>query len=271
MLPARTRELLLRMALDGTGDMRILADGVGANADFRDLAPAEQARLAFVDQATHRLTFRHPLMRSAVVDLSHAEERRRAHRVLADVWADQPDRRAWHLAEATVEPDASVAAELEAAAARILARGDVVGCVNALTRASELSPQSDARQRRLAAAAYIGADVAGDLSTASHMLAVLRRGSPEVEESLQAAIAACAYLLHGDGDVATAHRLLVGALEAREGTLDARDPVLAEALYCLLLVCMYGGEEHLWPPFEAAMARSDRIPVTLHLMSTGLR
>ena len=127
-----------------------------------------------------------------------------------------------------------MAAELEAAAARILARGDVVGCVNALTRASELSPQSDARQRRLAAAAYIGADVAGDLSTASHMLAVLRRGSPE-DEDLQAAIAACAYLLHGDGDVATAHRLLVGALEAREGTLDARDPVLAEALYCLLL------------------------------------
>ena len=173
-------------------------------------------------------------MRSAVVDLSQAEERRTAHRVLADVWADQPDRRAWHLAEATVEPDESVAAQLEAAAARILARGDAVGCVKALTRSAELSPRSAERRRRLAAAAYIGADVAGDLSNASQVLAELRRGDTEVEGSLQAAVAASVSLLQGDGDVATAHRLLVAALESRKGDLDARDPVVAEALYSLM-------------------------------------
>src|SRR5262249_49187119 len=122
-LPPWTRQLLLRMALNGTGDVRVLAGGAAPNAGFRDLAAAEQARLAYVDEATHRLAFHHPLMSSAVVDLSHAEERRAAHRVLADVWADQPDRRAWHLAEATVEPDESVAAQLEAVAGRILARG----------------------------------------------------------------------------------------------------------------------------------------------------
>ncbi len=146
-LPPRTRQLLLLMALDGTGDVRVLEAGAAPNAGFRDLAAAEQARLAYLDEATHRLAFHHPLMRSAVVDLSQAEERRTAHRVLADVWADQPDRRAWHLAEATVEPDESVAAQLEAAAARILARGDAVGCVKALTRSSELSP----RERRATA------------------------------------------------------------------------------------------------------------------------
>ena len=124
MLPARTRELLLRMALDGTGDVRVLRVAAAPNAGLADLAPAEQARLAHLDEGTHRLAFSHPLMRSAVVDLSHAEERRGAHRVLADVWADQPDRRAWHLAEATIEPNESVAAELEATAARILARGE---------------------------------------------------------------------------------------------------------------------------------------------------
>ena len=148
-LPPRTRQLLLLMALDGTGDVRVLQGGAASNAGFRDLAAAEQARLAYLDEATHRLAFHHPLMRSAVVDLSQAEERRTAHRVLADVWADQPDRRAWHLAEATVEPDESVAAQLEAAAARILARGDAVGCVKALTRSADLSP----RERRATPAA----------------------------------------------------------------------------------------------------------------------
>ena len=182
-LPPRTRQLLLLMALDGTGDVRVLEAGAAPNARFRDLAAAEQARLAYMDEATHRLAFRHPLIRSAVVDLSQAEERRTAHRILADMWADQPDRRAWHLAEATVEPDESVAAQLEAAAARILARGDAVGCVKALTRAANLSPRSAERNRRLAAAAYIGADVAGDLGNASSVVAELRRGDVELKGS----------------------------------------------------------------------------------------
>jgi DNA-binding CsgD family transcriptional regulator len=266
-LPPRTRQLLLLMALDGTGDVRVLEAGAAPNVGFRDLAPAEQARLAYVDQATHRLAFRHPLIRSTVVDLSQAEERRTAHRLLAEVWTDQPDRRAWHLAEATIEPDESVAAQLEAGAARILARGDAVGCVKALTRASELSPRSAERGRRLAAAAYVGADIAGDLYNASNVLADLRRGDVELEGSLQAAVAASSFLLNSDGDVATAHRLLVGAVESRKGALDARDPVLAEALHSLLMVCTFGWEEELWQPFEAAMARTEGIPVALYLNS----
>src|SRR6185295_19525220 len=153
---------------------------------------------------------------------------RTVHRVLAEVWSDQPDRRAWHLAEASVEPDESVAAQLEAAAARILARGDAVGCVKALTRSADLTLDGAERRRRLAAAAYVGADVAGDLSHASHVLAELRRGHAELEVSLEAAVAASSFLIFADGDVATAHRLLVGAIEGREGAQDARDPVLAE-------------------------------------------
>jgi DNA-binding CsgD family transcriptional regulator len=266
-LPPRTRQLLLLMALDGTGDVRVLEAGAAANAGFRDLVPAEQSRLAHLDDATHRLAFRHPLMRSAVVDLSHAEDRRTAHRALAELWADQPDRRAWHLAEATVDPDESVASQLESAAGRILARGDAVGCVKALTRSADLSPGDADRRRRLAAAAYIGADVAGDLSNASHVLAELRRGYAELEGSLQAAVAASSFLLWADGDVATAHRLLVGAIEGREGVLDARDPILAEALNSLLMVSTYGGEEDYWQPFEDAMARTKGIPVVLYLNS----
>jgi DNA-binding CsgD family transcriptional regulator len=266
-LPPRTRQLLLLMALDGTGDVRVLSGGGVPNAGFSDLAAAEQARLAYVDETTRRLAFRHPLIRSAVVELSPAEERRTAHSVLADVWADQLDRRAWHLAEATLEPEESVAAQLEAAAARILARGDAVGCVKALTRAADLSPHDAERSRRLAAAAYIGADVVGDLTNASHVLAELRRGHAALAGSLQAAVAASAFLLNADGDIATAHRLLVGAIEGREGTPDARDPVLAEALHSLLMVCTYGSDADLWQPFEDAMARTKGIPVALYLNS----
>ncbi len=260
-LPPQTRQLLLLMALDGTGDMRV-AGGAAPNAGFRDLAAAEQARLAYLDQATHRLAFHHPLIRSAVVDLSHAEERRSAHRVLADMWSAQPDRRAWHLAEAAVEPDESVAAQLEATAARILARGDAVGSVKALTRASELSPRSAGRLRRLAAAAYIGADVAGDLGNASKMLAELGRGDVDLDGSLQAAVAASAFLLNADGDVATAHRLLVRAIESRVGANDSADPLLEEALNTLMMVCYYGGTADLWQPFHE-ITRSVRAPLAV--------
>jgi DNA-binding CsgD family transcriptional regulator len=266
-LPPRTRRLLLVMALDGTGDVRVLEAGAAPRMGVRDLAAAEQARLVYLDEATHRLAFHHPLIRGAVVDLSQAEERRGAHRMLAEVWADQPDRRAWHLAEAAVEPEESVAAQLQAAAGRILARGDAVGCVKALTRSADLSPRIADRHRRLAAAAYVGAEVAGDLGNASHVLDELRRGDTEIEESLQAAIAASVFLLQGDGDVATAHRLLVGALDSREGILDARDRVVAEALQSLMMVCTHGGEEDLWKPFEAAMARSDGVQIALDLSS----
>ena len=109
-------------------------------------------------------------------------------------------------------------------AARLLARGDAVGCVKALTRASELSPRSADRRRRLAAAAYIGADVAGDLGNASTVLAGLRRDAVELEGSLQAAVAASAFLLNADGDIATAHRLLVRAIETRVSAHDDADP-----------------------------------------------
>jgi DNA-binding CsgD family transcriptional regulator len=264
-LPRPTRRLLLRIALDGTGDVRVLEAEGDSGAGARDLAAAEEARVAYLDDATHRLAFRHPLLRSTVVELSRPEDRRTAHRALADVWADQPDRRAWHLAEATLGADESVAADLEAAAARILARGDAVGCVKALTRASQLSPRNADRQRRVAAAAYIGAEVAGDLGNAALVLADLRRGDTEIEGSLQAAIAASSFLLQGDGDVATAHGLLVGALDSRDGLIDARDPVLAEALHSLMIVCAYGGSEDFWEPFEAALARSEGVPSALAL------
>ena len=192
--------------------MRVLRAAAG-HQDIGDLAPAEQAGLVRVSEGTGQLVFRHPLTRSAIVNLSTSGDRRRAHRALADQLADQPERQAWHLAEAAPEPDEKVAGLLEEAAHRILRKGDAVGAVTGLLHAADLSPLRSDQSRRLADAAYIGADVTGDLRSVSRLLAAARRADPELSESLPAAVAASYFLLNSDGDVDAAHRLLAGAIE----------------------------------------------------------
>jgi len=251
-LPARTRQLLLLAALDGTGDPRVVDVSRAGQHGSGDLAPAEQAALIYVDQRTGCLAFRHPLIRTAVAELSTHDERRRAHAELAELWAEQPERRAWHLAEAAIGPDEHIAGLLEQAAHRIMRRGDGVGAVNALIRASELSPEGADRSRRLAAAAYVGADVTGELRSAPRLLADSRIAAPDGGRSLQAAVAAAYLLLNGDGDVDTAHRLLVGAIRAQPD--DPNDIVLEAALPTLLQVCVVGGRAALWEPFYDALA-----------------
>jgi DNA-binding CsgD family transcriptional regulator len=268
-LPAATRQLLLSAVLDGTGDLSILERVAGTENEGLDgLAPAEQARLVQVDEISNRLAFRHPLIRSAVVDLSTSSERRRCHRVLAGLRLDQPERRAWHLAEASVGPDEEVAALLEQAAHQILHRGDGVGAVAALTRAARVSPSGAARSRRLAEAAYLGADRTGELYNISSLLAEARRADPDLKGSLQAATAASYFLLNGEGDIGTAHSLLAGAIEARGDSYEADDPALIEALQTLLFICLWAERPDLWAPFYAAVSRLvPRIPSALSLQA----
>src|SRR4029078_3579530 len=104
------------------------------------LAPAEAMALVRVDAAKLRVLFRHPPSRWAVSGLPHAAEHRHAHRNLAAALSDDPDRRAWHLANAVVRPDEQVAASLEQAAHRRLRQGDPPGAVEDLTLAAELNP-----------------------------------------------------------------------------------------------------------------------------------
>jgi DNA-binding CsgD family transcriptional regulator len=245
----RTRQVLLLAVLDGSGDLRVLTE-----EEITELAPAERTHLVSLDRAAARLRFRHPLIRSAVVELSTSDERRETHRQLGERRANEPARHAWHLAEAATGPDEHVAALLQEVGHRNLFRGDSVGAITQLLRAADLSPAGTARSSRLAEAAYLGAIVTGDLRDVPTLLDAAREADPQYGGALAGAVAGAYHLLHGTGDIDSAHRLLTGAIEALPDPTDADNKTLIEALYTLLMICFFGGRPHLWPAFHTAIA-----------------
>ncbi|MGI5229450.1 AAA family ATPase [Actinoallomurus sp. CA-142502] len=263
-LPARTRHALLLAVLDGTGDLNVLRYGE-QGSEARDLAAADRAHVVSIDGAAAKVSFRHPLIRSAVVELATDDERRRAHQILAERHADEPARRAWHLAEACTGPDEEVAALLQEVAHANLFRGDSVSAITELLRAADISPAGTDRSSRLAEAAYLGAIVTGDLSDVPALMDAARRADPQHGGSLAGAVAGAYHLLNETGDIDNANRLLVGAIEALPEPGDAHNKTLVEALYTLLMVSFFGGRAELWPAFHTAVTRLRPRPP--HLLS----
>jgi DNA-binding CsgD family transcriptional regulator len=149
-LPEEARAALLLAAVADGPDLRAVATQ-GAGPDARALGPAEQLGLVKVDRTG--LQFSHPLVRSAIYHSAPFAQRAAAHRQLAEALHDQPDRRAWHLAAAALQPDEYVASQLEVTAGQAKDRGGAVAAALALERAAELSPDRAEQARRLAAAA----------------------------------------------------------------------------------------------------------------------
>ncbi len=266
-LPESTRRLLLLAVLDGSGSLAVLAASSGTG-NLEDLEAAERDHLVVVDDRTGEMVFRHPMIKSVVVDRSTHEERRHAHLRLAGLLADQPERRGHHLAEATSAPDEDVAAAVEDGAHRTLQRGDVVGAVTWLMRAADLSPDRSDRSRRLADAAYVGAHSAGRLESSSELLRDAHRGDPTLGQTLHAAVATAYLLLNTDGHVETAHQLLTDAIESAVSEPEQDHEGLTEALNTLVLLCHYAGQIDYWVPFHQAMSRlSWQAPIDLLLLA----
>jgi DNA-binding CsgD family transcriptional regulator len=124
------------------------------------------------------VVFRHPLVRSAVYGAAQPNERREAHRALADATDPQidPDRRAWHRAKAASVPDEELAGELERSAARAQARGGFAAAAAFLERAATLTPAPVRRAQRALVAAQTKFR-AGALDDALRLLASTEIGA----------------------------------------------------------------------------------------------
>ncbi|MFH8443240.1 AAA family ATPase [Streptomyces sp. NPDC018026] len=151
-LPEATRTLLLIAAAEPVGDAGLL---VRAAASLDIVPYAAPAKAAGLIEFGESIRFRHPLVRSAVYHGAEPEERRAAHRALAEATDPvlDPDRRAWHAAQAADGPDEEVAAGLEQSAGRARQRGGLAAEAVLLERAAEVTPDPRRRGRRALAAA----------------------------------------------------------------------------------------------------------------------
>lgn len=177
--------------------------GVGAG----DLDEAAAAGLVTVEAG--RVTFRHDLVRSAVWAEAAPADRRAVHLALAAVLPPgDVDRRAWHVGEASTDPDEDVAATIDAAAARAGARGAHAVASAGYDRAARLTPDAADRARRLVTAAEFA----------------WRGGQPETAVELLGRAAT----LPRPPDLRLRAAALEGAVAARTGSAErARDVLVA--------------------------------------------
>jgi DNA-binding CsgD family transcriptional regulator len=152
MLPADTRLFLLLVAADSSGDAAFVWQATGRLGIGGEAAEAAEAEDLI--RLGPPITYRHPLIRSAVYGSARPADRRAVHGALAAV-SDPADveRWAWHRAEAAVGPDEELAAALQTCAERAISIGAISAGVAFLSRAAELTPDRErAAERRVTAA-----------------------------------------------------------------------------------------------------------------------
>jgi DNA-binding CsgD family transcriptional regulator len=229
-LPARTRTLLVVAAADPVGDPALVWQATSSLGVKPEAATAAQeANLLHIGTAVR---FRHPLMRSAVYQSASAGQRQAAHRALAeatDAMLD-PDRRAWHRAQATAGPDEDVAEELERSAGRARAKGGFAAAAAFLEKAFQLTPEPARRAERALAAAQ--AKVQSGASAEALRLLVSAEAGPltEMDRAMADLVRAQAAFASNRGNDAS--QLLLNA--ARR--LERVDVELARATYLDALI-----------------------------------
>ncbi|MFF5083999.1 ATP-binding protein [Actinoplanes sp. NPDC000266] len=235
-LPADSRRLLLTAAVEPVGNVPLLWQalerlGIGPEA-------ATAAESADLIEVGARMRFRHPLVRSAAWRSGHASELREVHRVLAEVTDPEqdPDRRAWHRAHATLGFDDEVAAELERSAERALARGGRSAGAAFLERAAELTLDPGRRADLLLRAARSRAD-AGSPDLVPALLATVELAplTPLQQARVERLRARAAFLTNPGAT--SVHPLLAAARK-----LEKLDAAAATETYLMAIgAAMYAG------------------------------
>ena len=220
-LPSETQRALLVAACSHSEALTPVLDALAVlGLDVETLEPAERA--ALVSLGDDRLAWRHPLLRSASYYRASTFERRAVHAALASVSTGVE--RAWHLADAALGPDETVAHALEEAALNARLRRGHVAAAIAFERAARLSSDSeDAARRDLEAARDY--HLAGRVEQARALLraALSSTRIPAVRSDIQHQLGV---IEMWSGDVAVAYELLVAA--ATE--VEAADPGRAAAI-----------------------------------------
>jgi DNA-binding CsgD family transcriptional regulator len=175
-LPLQARRLLLVAAADPVGDPALVWRAAERLGIPESAAHTLESKDLLV--LSPRVVFRHPLVRSAVYGSAGLNERREIHRALAEATDPEsdPDRRAWHRAQAASVPDEDVAEELDRSAARAQARGGFAAAAAFLERAVALTPEPSRRSQRALAAAQTTFE-AGALDDALGLLETAESGT----------------------------------------------------------------------------------------------
>jgi DNA-binding CsgD family transcriptional regulator len=253
-LPERTRRALVLVAASDACGLAVLARAAAQiGLDMNDLAAAEESGLVAVGASEIRFT--HPLARAAMYADASARERREAHAALAAALPDRDvDRRAWHLAAASVGPDERACGALEQAGERARERSAYAVAAAAFARAATLCSSDEARGRLLLA----GADAAWLAGDARRTLALLDEAQAQA-----GAPAIVARIDHLRGQVAMrcgplqdGYPLIVGAAER----IAEDDPELAVVMLAQAVQgCLYTGDTPaMTAAAERAVALADR-------------
>ena len=154
-LPSATRDALLIAAIDPeeeTAEILSAARTLAAEPLTIDVfEPAAAVGIVEFDQA--RVRFRHPLMRSGILQGESSRRRQAAHAAVAAVLSGHAFRRTWHHAQAIIGPDDGIADELEQSHLESIRRGAVTTAISALERSAQLTTDLATRGRRLLLAA----------------------------------------------------------------------------------------------------------------------
>src|SRR4051812_26196513 len=248
-----SRRLLLVAAADPAGDLALVSRAAQSlGIPEASAEPVESAGLLSLGAG---VGFRHPLVRSAGYRAASPQERSEGHRALAEAIDPEsdPDRRAWHRAQAASMPDEDVAADLERSAARAQSRGGFAAAAAFLERASLLSVDPGLRARRALAAAQ-AKQQAGALDEALMLVADAESGPLDEHQRAQADVLRARISFAADRGSEAPTLLLAAAKRLEPLDVPYAREIYLDALMAALFAGRLGGVEDARQVAAAALA-----------------